>query len=224
MITIRRGLRRQHGVQLAHLPRPDHHRRQPRRDRLRRLQERGHSECLRLLPSELCEYILVLPQWTICMNMNVLWKKSIFQNLFPFIPQSYQNVRDRIKCAFFQLRPFIGQNGALACTGLTKYISMHPTITLCGRGRSIFSEVAEQSFTFLRGGQKTEVCKCFMYSAAFSISCSKVIFNPIITGGGHICPPHHVFAYTRVCMRIRVLIFCDFSSFWVWKRIQQVWP
>ena len=57
MITIRRGLRRQHGVQLAHLPRPDHHRRQPRRDRLRRLQERGHPECLRLLPSELCEYI-----------------------------------------------------------------------------------------------------------------------------------------------------------------------
>ena len=77
----------------------------------------------------------------------------------------------------FQLRPFIGQNGALASTGLTKHISMHPTITLCGRERSIFSEVAEQSFTFLRGGQKTEVCKCFMYSAAFSISGSKVFFK-----------------------------------------------
>ena len=70
----------------------------------------------------------------------------------------------------FQLRPFIGQNGALASKGLTKHISMHPTITLCGRGRSIFSKVAEQSFTFLRGGQKTEVCKCFLHSAAFSIS------------------------------------------------------
>ena len=141
-------------------------------------------------------------------------KKTIFQNLFPVIPQSCQNVRDRIKCACFN----IGQNGALASTGLTKHISMHPTITLCGRGRSIFSEVAEQSFTFLGGGQKTEVCTGFMYSAAFSISCSKVIFNPIITGGGHICPPHHVFAYTRVCMRIRVLIFCDFSSFCMWNR------
>ena len=28
-------------------------------------------------------------------------KKTIFQNLFPFIPQSCQNVRDRIKCACF---------------------------------------------------------------------------------------------------------------------------
>ena len=37
--------------------------------------------------------------------------------------------------------------------------------------------------------------------------------NPIMTGGGAYLPPHHVFAYTRVCMRIRVLIFCDFSSF-----------
>ena len=37
--------------------------------------------------------------------------------------------------------------------------------------------------------------------------------NPILLGGGQICPHHHVFAYTRVCMRIRVLIFCDFSSF-----------
>ena len=77
----------------------------------------------------------------------------------------------------FQLRPFIGQNGALASTGLTKHISMHPTITLCGRERSIFSEVAEQSFTFLRGGQKTEVCTSFMYSAAFSISGSEVFLN-----------------------------------------------
>ena len=49
-------------------------------------------------------------------------------------------------------------------------------------------------------------------------------FNPILLGGGQICPHHHVFAYTRVCMRIRVLIFCDFSSFWVWKRVQHVWP
>ena len=37
--------------------------------------------------------------------------------------------------------------------------------------------------------------------------------NPILLGGGQICPHHHVFAYMRVCMRIRVLIFCDFSSF-----------
>ena len=51
------GLQLQHGVQLVDLPRPDHHRRQPRRDRLRRLQERGHTECLRLLLTELCEYI-----------------------------------------------------------------------------------------------------------------------------------------------------------------------
>ena len=39
-----------------------------------------------------------------------------------------------------------------------------------------------------------------------------------------ICPHHHVFASTRVCMRIHVLIFYDFSSFWVWKRVQQFWP
>ena len=47
----------------------------------------------------------------------------------------------------------------------------------------------------------------------FKSQLKEMIINPIITGGGHICPPHHVFAYTRVCMRIRVLIFCDFSSF-----------
>ena len=51
-----------------------------------------------------------------------------------------------------------------------------------------------------------------------------LIVNPISAGGGQICPHHHVFAYTRVCMRIHVLIFCDFSSFWVCKRVQQVWP
>ena len=39
-------------------------------------------------------------------------------------------------------------------------------------------------------------------------------------GGGLISPPCHVFAYTHVGMRIRVLIFCDFSSFLVWKRLQ----
>ena len=32
-------------------------------------------------------------------------------------------------------------------------------------------------------------------------------------GGGQICPHHHVFAYTRVCMHIHVPIFCDFFSF-----------
>ena len=56
------------------------------------------------------------------------------------------------------------------------------------------------------------------------------VFNPIPTGvfgskftrgGGQICPHHHVFAYTRVCMCIQVLIFCDFSSFLVWKRVQK---
>ena len=103
-------------------------------------------------------------------------KKTIFQNLFPFIPQKSKCQRPH-QMRMFQLRPFIGQNGALASTGLTKHISMHPTITLCGRERSIFSEVAEQSFTFLGGGQKTEVCKCFMYSAAFSISGSEVFLN-----------------------------------------------
>ena len=30
--------------------------------------------------------------------------------------------------------------------------------------------------------------------------------------------------YTRVCMHIQVLIFFDFSSFLVWKRLQHVWP
>ena len=44
--------------------------------------------------------------------------------------------------------------------------------------------------------------------------------NPIQGGGGLISPPCHVFAYTHVSMRIRVLIFCDFSSFLVWKRLQ----
>ena len=43
-------------------------------------------------------------------------------------------------------------------------------------------------------------------------------------GGGQICPHHHVFASTRVCMHMHVLIFYDFSSFWVWKRLQQFWP
>ena len=42
---------------------------------------------------------------------------------------------------------------------------------------------------------------------------AKKCINPISAGGGQICPHHHVFAYTRVCMRIHVLIFCDFSSF-----------
>ena len=37
-------------------------------------------------------------------------------------------------------------------------------------------------------------------------------------GGGTMCPPCHVFAYTRVGMRIRMLIFCDFSSFLEWRR------
>ena len=60
---------------------------------------------------------------------------------------------------------------------------------------------------------------------SFDISCHFTFrVNPISTGGGQICPHHHVFAYTRVCMRIHVLIFCDFSSFWVCKRVQQVWP
>ena len=40
-------------------------------------------------------------------------------------------------------------------------------------------------------------------------------------GGGQICHNHHIFACTRVCMRIQVLIFCDFSSFLVWKRVQK---
>ena len=44
--------------------------------------------------------------------------------------------------------------------------------------------------------------------------------NPIQGGGGTMCPPCHVFAYTQVDMRTRVLIFCDFSSFLVWKRLQ----
>ena len=39
-------------------------------------------------------------------------------------------------------------------------------------------------------------------------------------GGGTMCPPCHVFAYTRVGMRIGVLICFDFSSFLVWKRWQ----
>ena len=32
-------------------------------------------------------------------------------------------------------------------------------------------------------------------------------------GGGQICPHHHVFAYTRVCMRIQVLFFFTFPHF-----------
>ena len=44
--------------------------------------------------------------------------------------------------------------------------------------------------------------------------------NPIQGGGGTMCPPCHVFAYTQVGMRTRVLIFCYFSSFLVWKRLQ----
>ena len=31
-------------------------------------------------------------------------------------------------------------------------------------------------------------------------------------------------AYTRVCMRIHMLIFFDFSSFWVWNRVQHFRP
>ena len=46
------------------------------------------------------------------------------------------------------------------------------------------------------------------------------MINPIQGGGGLISPPCHVFAYTHVSMRIWVLIFCDFSSFLVWKRLQ----
>ena len=52
-------------------------------------------------------------------------------------------------------------------------------------------------------------------------------FNPIWLGGwggGQICPHHHIFAHTCECMRIQVLIFFYFSSFWVWKRIQHFWP
>ena len=37
-------------------------------------------------------------------------------------------------------------------------------------------------------------------------------------GGGTMCPPCHVFAYTREGMRIGVLTFFDFSSCLVWKR------
>ena len=64
----------------------------------------------------------------------------------------------------------------------------------------------------------------YLHPNSFGISIHTLNLTLLLPGGGHICPPHHVFAYTRVCMRIRVLIFCDFSSFWVWKRIQQVWP
>ena len=53
---------------------------------------------------------------------------------------------------------------------------------------------------------------------------SEKTLNPIWLGGGQICPHHHVFAHTSVCMRIQVLIFFDFSSFWVWKRVQHFWP
>ena len=103
-------------------------------------------------------------------------KKDNIPKSHPLHPPKLSKCQRPHQMRMFQLGPFIGQNGALASTGLTKHISMHPTITLCGRERSIFSEVAEQSFTFLRGGQKTEVCTCFMHSAAFSISCSKVFF------------------------------------------------
>ena len=48
--------------------------------------------------------------------------------------------------------------------------------------------------------------------------------NLFYSGGGQICPHHHLFVYRRVCMHIHVLIFCDFSSFWVWMRVQQFWP
>ena len=69
---------------------------------------------------------------------------------------------------------------------------------------------------------------CFSLSHLFakhSLPSFKILqltlFN---SGGGQICPHHHIFASKCVCMRIHMLIFCDFSSFWVWKRVQQFWP
>ena len=50
----------------------------------------------------------------------------------------------------------------------------------------------------LQGAHLAQSCHCF---------------NPIVLGGGQICPHHRIFGYTRVCMRTHVLIFCDFSSF-----------
>ena len=49
-------------------------------------------------------------------------------------------------------------------------------------------------------------------------------FNPILLGGGQICPHPHVFACTHVCMRMHVPIFCDFSSFLVCMKVQHIWP
>ena len=46
--------------------------------------------------------------------------------------------------------------------------------------------------------------------------------NPILLGGGQICPHPHVFAYTHVCMRIHVPIFFDFSSFLVCMKVQNI--
>ena len=65
---------------------------------------------------------------------------------------------------------------------------------------------------------------------AFIVKCNIIMFlwlsltlNPIQGGGGTMCPPCHVFAYTRVFMHIHAPIFFDNSSFWVRKWMQHCW-
>ena len=60
----------------------------------------------------------------------------------------------------------------------------------------------------------------FMCPCGLWMLCNGPVLTLLRAGGGTMCPPCHVFAYTQVDMRTRVLIFCDFSSFLVWKRLQ----
>ena len=50
------------------------------------------------------------------------------------------------------------------------------------------------------------------------------LLNPILLGGGQICPHPHVIAYTHLCMRVHVPIFFYFSSFLVCMKVQHIWP